>query len=83
MKCIMGLFAPTAPAVADDRRRGARSDEILARGDRRSGVALGAGGTRLFPKLTVTENLMLGASGKRLAAPSSRISRWRSRPFRP
>jgi branched-chain amino acid transport system ATP-binding protein len=45
------------------------------------GVALVPEGRRLFPKLTVTENLMLGAFRKVARSAIQQISRWRSRPF--
>jgi branched-chain amino acid transport system ATP-binding protein len=63
MKCIMGLVRPTAGRIVADID-GARHDltrlsteEIVD-----LGIALVPEGRRLFPKLTVEENLALGAS---------------------
>ena len=62
MKCIMGLVAPSAGTVAlelDGERidlTGKPPQEIVA-----LGIALVPEGRRLFPKLTVEENLLLGA----------------------
>jgi branched-chain amino acid transport system ATP-binding protein len=62
IKCIVGLVRPTAGAIAleSDGRRldlvGRGTEEIVE-----AGVALVPEGRRLFPKLTVEENLMLGA----------------------
>ncbi len=62
MKCIMGLVRPTRGAIvldADGQRidlAGRTPQEIVA-----LGVSLVPEGRRLFPKLTVKENLLLGA----------------------
>ena len=84
MKCIMGLVRPdrgrlslTIDGEAHDLTK--LSPEAIVD----LGVALVPEGRRLFPKLTVTENLMLGAF--RQIGPQrhpSKISRWRSRRFR-
>jgi len=65
MKCIMGLVRPQAGRVTltiDDRAHdltGLSPEEVVG-----LGVALVPEGRRLFPKLTVIENLMLGAFRK-------------------
>jgi branched-chain amino acid transport system ATP-binding protein len=65
IKCIVGLVRPTAGAVTleiDGKRVdlvGRGTEEIIE-----AGVALVPEGRRLFPKLTVEENLMLGAYRK-------------------
>lgn len=62
MKCIMGIVQPTAgriKAVIDDVEHdliGKRPEEIV-----NLGIVLVPEGRRLFPKLTVEENLLLGA----------------------
>ena len=62
MKCIMGIVRPTAgriTAVIDGREHdlvGGTPDEIV-----NLGIALVPEGRRLFPGLTVEENLLLGA----------------------
>ena len=62
MKCIMGWLRPTRGSVAldvDGRRidlTGKPPQEVVA-----LGIAMVAEGRRLFPKLTVEENLLLGA----------------------
>ncbi len=62
MKCIMGLVSPSSGTVAlelDGERidlTGKPPQEIVA-----LGIALVPEGRRLFPKLTVEENLLLGA----------------------
>jgi branched-chain amino acid transport system ATP-binding protein len=62
MKCIMGLVVPSSGSVTlelDGERMdltGKPPQEIVA-----LGIALVPEGRRLFPKLTVEENLMLGA----------------------
>jgi branched-chain amino acid transport system ATP-binding protein len=65
MKCVMGLVRPergtitlTVDGAAHDLTR-LSTEEIVD-----LGVALVPEGRRLFPKLTVTENLMLGAFRK-------------------
>ena len=84
MKCIMGLVRP-------DRGRlsltidgaGARSDETLARGDRRSRRGAGAGGTAAVSQADghgKPDARRFPESGPQ-RHPST-ISRWRSRPFR-
>jgi len=62
MKCIMGIVRPTTgriTAVIDGREHdlvGRRPDEIV-----NLGIALVPEGRRLFPALSVEENLLLGA----------------------
>ncbi|MBI4240788.1 MAG: ATP-binding cassette domain-containing protein, partial [Candidatus Rokubacteria bacterium] len=62
LKCIMGLVRPDAGEVfleTDGRRVplvGKSPDEIV-----KLGITLVPEGRRLFPKLTVAENLLLGA----------------------
>ena len=62
MKCIMGIVRPDAGQIVleiDDRRVdlvGLRPEEIV-----RLGVTLVPEGRRLLPRLTVRENLLLGA----------------------
>ena len=62
MKCVMGMLAPTAGqivATIDGERHdlvGRPTEEIVD-----LGIALVPEGRRLFPKLTVEENLLLGA----------------------
>ena len=62
MKCVMGLVRPSGGSIVAEID-GARH-ELVGRSTEAI-VALGIGfvpeGRRLFPKLTVTENLMLGA----------------------
>jgi branched-chain amino acid transport system ATP-binding protein len=66
IKCIMGMLRPTAGAVyleVDGQRTdlaGRTPEEIV-----NLGIALVPEGRRLFPKLTVTENLQLGAYRRR------------------
>ena len=62
IKCLMGLVAPEAGEIfleTDGRRvdlTGKSTEEIVG-----LGIALVPEGRRLFPKLTVEENLLLGA----------------------
>jgi branched-chain amino acid transport system ATP-binding protein len=62
MKCIMGIVAPNAgriTAMIDDIEHdlvGLAPEEIVA-----LGIALVPEGRRLFPRLDVEENLLLGA----------------------
>ena len=62
MKCIMGMVRPSAGTVTveiDGTRHdlvGRSTEEIVD-----LGIALVPEGRRLFPKLTVEENLLLGA----------------------
>ena len=62
MKCIMGLLRPSAGRIVaeiDGRRHdlvGRRTEEIVD-----LGIALVPEGRRLFPRLSVEENLLLGA----------------------
>src|SRR5262249_20758036 len=62
MKCIMGMVRPSAGSVSveiDGTRHdlvGRSTEEIVD-----LGIALVPEGRRLFPKLTVEENLLLGA----------------------
>ena len=65
INCIMGILRPDSGAIfleADGERidlAGRKPEEIV-----RLGIALVPEGRRLFPKLTVTENLLLGAYRK-------------------
>ena len=62
MKCVMGIVAPMAGSIVaeiDGRRHelvGRSTEEIVD-----LGIGLVPEGRRLFPKLTVEENLLLGA----------------------
>jgi branched-chain amino acid transport system ATP-binding protein len=62
MKCIMGILRPAAGRIVADidgekhNLVGMRTEQIVD-----LGIALVPEGRRLFPKLTVEENLMLGA----------------------
>ncbi len=62
MKCILGIVRPTSGRISaeiDGQKHdlvGARTEEIAD-----LGIALVPEGRRLFPKLTVEENLLLGA----------------------
>jgi branched-chain amino acid transport system ATP-binding protein len=62
MKCMMGMLAPTAGSIVaeiDGERHdlvGRSTEEIVD-----LGITLVPEGRRLFPKLTVEENLLLGA----------------------
>ena len=62
MKCIMGIVRPSAGSISaeiDGARHelvGRTTEEIVD-----LGIALVPEGRRLFPKLTVEENLLLGA----------------------
>ena len=62
MKCVMGMVRPSAGSIAaeiDGERHelvGRSTEEIVE-----LGIALVPEGRRLFPKLTVEENLLLGA----------------------
>ncbi|HKX07749.1 MAG TPA: ABC transporter ATP-binding protein [Stellaceae bacterium] len=62
MKCVMGMVTPSAGSITaeiDGERH-----ELVGRGTEEIvelGIALVPEGRRLFPKLTVEENLMLGA----------------------
>jgi branched-chain amino acid transport system ATP-binding protein len=62
MKCLMGLVRPTAGTIVLDIDGASHDLRLLATEDIVGlGVALVPEGRRLFPKLTVEENLMLGA----------------------
>jgi branched-chain amino acid transport system ATP-binding protein len=69
LKCVMGLLRPARGTVAlmEEQRRfdliGLSPQQIVA-----LGVALVPEGRRLFPKLTVEENLLLGAYRKEARA---------------
>jgi branched-chain amino acid transport system ATP-binding protein len=65
MKCIAGLVRPQQGSISLDVD-GTTHDlaKLSAEDIVDLGVALGPEGRRLFPKLTVTENLMLGAFRK-------------------
>jgi branched-chain amino acid transport system ATP-binding protein len=62
MKCVMGIVAPSAGAITADidgeeiSLVGRSTEEIVD-----LGISLVPEGRRLFPKLTVEENLLLGA----------------------
>jgi branched-chain amino acid transport system ATP-binding protein len=62
MKCVMGMVVPSAGSITaeiDGERHelvGLETEEIVE-----LGIALVPEGRRLFPKLTVEENLLLGA----------------------
>jgi branched-chain amino acid transport system ATP-binding protein len=62
MRCVMGLLAPTAGSIkleidgTTHELAGAQTEDIVA-----LGVVMVPEGRRLFPRLTVSENLMLGA----------------------
>jgi branched-chain amino acid transport system ATP-binding protein len=67
MRCVMGLLAPTAGSIkleidgTTHELAGARTEDIVA-----LGVVMVPEGRRLFPRLSVEENLTIGAS-RRLA----------------
>jgi len=69
MKCVMGIVRPTSGRIVveiDGERHdlaGLATEEIVD-----LGIALVPEGRRLFPKLTVEENLLLGASRKKARA---------------
>jgi branched-chain amino acid transport system ATP-binding protein len=75
MKCVMGIVRPTRGSVAltmDGRRHDLTqlsTEEIVS-----LGVAMVPEGRRLFPKLTVEENLLLGAF-RRAARPQIQRNR--------
>ena len=63
MKCIMGIVRPTAGSIVANVD--GREHELVGRSPEEIvnlGIALVPEGRRLFPKLTVEENLLLGAS---------------------
>ncbi len=63
MRCVMGLLAPTAGRITVEmdgvshELAGAQTEDIVA-----LGVAMVPEGRRLFPRLSVEENLTIGAS---------------------
>ena len=62
MKCVMGLVRPSAGSIIADIE--GERHELVGRGTEEIvdlGIALVPEGRRLFPKLTVEENLLLGA----------------------
>jgi len=69
IKCIMGMVTPAAGEVYLERDgvridlRGKSTEEIVS-----LGIALVPEGRRLFPRLTVEENLLLGAYRKQARA---------------
>ena len=73
MKCIMGIVRPTGGSVravidgAEHDLVGRAPEEIVD-----LGISLVPEGRRLFPKLTVEENLLLGASRKTARAAMAR-----------
>ena len=84
MKCIMGLVRPSAGQHRRrDRRRRATTSRLTTEEIVDLGIALVPEGRRLFPKLTVEENLLLGAFRQAAraadAAPTSRTASRRSR----
>jgi branched-chain amino acid transport system ATP-binding protein len=63
MKCIMGIVRPTAGSIV--AHIDGKEHELVGRAPEQIvnlGIALVPEGRRLFPKLTVEENLLLGAS---------------------
>jgi branched-chain amino acid transport system ATP-binding protein len=63
MKCIMGILRPRAGSIVVEI--GGKKHELIGRSTEEIvdlGIALVPEGRRLFPKLSVEENLMLGAS---------------------
>lgn len=63
IKCIMGMVTPTAGTIVFEREDGSTVD-LIGRSPQEVvelGIALVPEGRRLFPRLTVEENLMLGA----------------------
>ena len=83
MKCIMGMVRPSAGTDhRGDRRRATRSDGRTTEQIVDLGIALVPEGRRLFPKLTVEENLLLGAFRRdRARADQPAISKSASRRF--
>jgi branched-chain amino acid transport system ATP-binding protein len=69
MKCVMGMVTPCAGSIIAEidgvrhNLTGRSTEEIVA-----LGIALVPEGRRLFPRLTVEENLLLGAFCKRARA---------------
>src|SRR5450631_596790 len=69
MKCVMGIVKPVAGRIIaeiDDEKHdlvGMKTEQIVD-----LGIALVPEGRRLFPKLTVEENLLLGAFRKKARA---------------
>lgn len=64
MKCVMGLLAPRRGRVLYEPEPGAEPIDLTGRPAHARaalGIAMVAEGRRLFPKLTVEENLVLGA----------------------
>lgn len=83
IKCIMGIVQPSAGSIVAEidgvhHDLIGRSTEEIAD----LGIALVPEGRRLFPKLTVEENLLLGASAPPRAASSPAILPSVSRPSR-
>ena len=73
MKCIMGLVRPTRGTISleiDGRTHDLT--KLPAEAIVELGVALVPEGRRLFPKLTVEENLLLGAFRKQARATMAR-----------
>lgn len=66
LKAIVGLVPPAGGIIRfdDERLNGARTEEIVSRG-----VTLVPEGRRVFPSLTVQENLRLGAASGRNSRP--------------
>ena len=62
LKTIAGLVRPTAGQIRFD---GARIDRVSAHRRVTKGVALTPEGRRIFPSLTVEENLLVGGYGRR------------------
>jgi branched-chain amino acid transport system ATP-binding protein len=83
MKCIMGMVRPSAGSIVAEIDGihhdlvGRTTEEIVD-----LGIALVPEGRRLFPKLTVEENLLLGAFRRPRAASSPATSPSVSKPFR-
>ena len=84
IKCIMGLVSPDAGEIfleTDGERIDLTSkstEEIVG-----LGIAMVPEGRRLFPKLTVEENLLLGAYRPRRVETSHAISPSPTKPFPP
>ena len=82
MKCVMGMVRPSAGSIIADiegthHDLTKRSTEEIVD----LGIALVPEGRRLFPKLTVEENLLLGPSAAPRGASSAAISMYVLRPF--
>jgi branched-chain amino acid transport system ATP-binding protein len=74
LKCIAGLLRPTSGSIALDGMplSGKPAHEVV-----RAGIALVPEGRRLFGRLTVDDNLLLGAHGRREAQRQETLARAR------